>query len=272
MKDELNKNLGSVYAPQRIKRLANKINKLFPEIQDKHQVALEVGCSLEDVNLAEVYLYSKNAVSLDRKLSEGRKSDKEISLIDNIRDSRDQYSDIIIFDFVQTLDINERYFFNQLFEGSSTSEIIKEVQFESSDTEQLLAGIQTKLLKYLNLDNKMQEELKMSIRKSNAKPITQLEFNELVKQGVSIKDIARRYRMSPATLRKRRSEWDASVQESSKHRVEHINQQQREVVSVEEYQKLLNDYQNLKMEHGFLWQYLKQLLSRMETPFSLNQK
>src|SRR5690606_36267589 len=152
-----------------------------------------------------------------------------------------------------------------LQQGYSMNELLQLMSRE--DLEGIHATIAQKAIAYFDIKKQISKEvITVGAKRGQAKSITENQYVELKNENVSDREIAKRFGMSPTSLRKKRSDWEANSselvitkQQTKEDTAPHVSQQ--------EFGSLKVAYQNLKVEYELLWKYHKHCLVRMESPF-----
>ncbi|NTZ20454.1 hypothetical protein EXW96_23870 [Paenibacillus sp. JMULE4] len=264
LKDELSRSTGSISAPLRIKTLAAKIKTLEHAVHDK-QLHSKLGIDVRKVKKAVEYLKNDKSVSIDDLIFSKKRGESRYTLLEVLSESANAYEDYFIQEFNSLLDSKEKEVLFYLLNDYSKEELPQLIGRDRNQIDQIVASLGIKADVYFDLEHKKTEDIKMTLKKSSSKSLSESQYIELKGQGISDKEIARRHRMSPTTLRKLRNQWSDSS--SAGLMVNQSSTSSMNTVSLEEFNALQRAYQNLKYEYELLWRYHKQSLLRMESPY-----
>jgi len=256
IKDELSRLTATVYAPRRIRQLANKIEKQHFKNHDT-KLLERVNHPETDTGHAIEFLKAKNTISIDRP----RYMHQEGAiLVDTLHAPTNLGREMLDGRFLAMLNEKECKVATLINQGYT----VKEVTRRFKNGYQIVGSLGVKLRDFLNIKS---TEEKSMIKQSKG-VLTKEKYLELKSQNISNKQIAVTHKMSPTTLAKMRQQWGINSEDNRSNALEAKYIVEEKIITETEYKRILDAYERLKCEYELLWKYHKQVLQQMDSPYS----
>ncbi|MFB6471231.1 sigma factor [Paenibacillus glucanolyticus] len=242
--------------PQRPSRLVNQVFQGSLESEPPEKVARHLGISSETAENVLQLTRLKTVKSLNRTMSTGLE-DSGSELIDFIK-CQDDLSEIIVMQFIDTLNPSEKMMLSLMTQGFKHYEVARRLSISRAALAEMLEGVQRKAVVYFGLDRGSEgQELQKRFQ------VTKEQYTELRAKGLTDARIAEKLGMGDTALYKRKKEWGLVESKSSKATSPELDNSPRMDQEVSRLNLQIAELEmklsRLESENGLLWDMVKLL-------------
>lgn len=200
-----------------IKEIALRIREDELTEESHEYIADKLSVSKNKVYHAMEFIHNGNTSSIDIEIGDGE------TTITDVVGKEEDYTDIFVEDFLNTLNEIDKTIVNGLLEGRTQQEIGVMAGFSQVHVSRLIKNIRKKYLDHVNGEETTRKKQVMKVTVKGKPEITEEAVKRMKAEGMTYAAIAAHFGVSAPTLANRRQNWELQkTREARKNKVQHV--------------------------------------------------